>query len=88
MSPREIIITALAGESAADEEDAQAVVGIAFEQAVADAFALAMEFEGQNDKYLRAINHTGRLRALGEFIERYLKVEFETEAANDGGAES
>lgn len=73
MTDREIIVTALAGESAKTDTPPDMVLAIAFEFLCAEAEALV--HDGADD-YSLAMAHAARCKALGEFVAKHMDVEF------------
>jgi hypothetical protein len=78
MNDRQIIVTALAGESASNDPEATNVLNIALEFLEAEAEELVGHFSPAVGEagYSLAAAHQARCRALHEFVKRYMTAAF------------
>jgi hypothetical protein len=81
VNDHDIIVTALAGESAVGE-NAVNVINLALEIATTEAYdIMSTTSDGDNARYVLAHAHASRLKALSEFICSHVAVAFKA----DGG---
>jgi hypothetical protein len=78
VNDRQIILTALAGESASDDPNANNVLGIAFEFLCAEADELVDHFpsDGVSTAFSLALAHASRCHALKAFVSEHMKASF------------
>jgi hypothetical protein len=91
VSDRDIISMALSGFETTGDDDstgsAEAIIGLTLEKAYAEAEVLRMATESM-DETLIAGSLQGRIKALDEFISRYMDVSWRAPKPAEGSAES